>query len=585
VAAAIRTRRVTVYHSVPSLLRSLVAVDGGTFPDVRVVRLEGDRAAPADAVLHRRHFPAGSVLANGLGTTETGLCRQLRLRTGDPIPEGVLPVGWPVPGMEVAVVDDGGARLPAGEVGEIAVTGRRLALGYWGRPDLTAAAFAADPDDPALRTYRTGDLGRMDADGTLALLGRRDGGLKVDGVRVEPAEVEAHLLAIPGVIEAAVTTYAGRRGEGRLAAYLVVDGTGPGHIGIREHLLARLPAAMVPATLVFVASLPLTASGKLDRAALVPVAAAAGGRAPTADEAALIALWEEVLERPGIGLDDDFIAAGGDSLAAAELLAALEERAGHALPDGLLVRAPTVARMAAALRGEAAPAAAPGIVPLQPLGRGTPLVVVHGADFSTNTYAWLVRALGMGRPVWGLDAAPGGAASVAEVAGGHADAIAAAAPDGRVLLAGFCSGGVVAMEVARRLRAGGADVALLALIGVGGADFPGLLAPPALARWRSSQPAVPLRRRIGRIVHPEAMLVTLRGHRPARLPGTATLFLSGPGAGRYTADPSADWAALAERTEVVLLAGDDEGLMHEPGVGELARELAAAMDAADAGVV
>ncbi|HTI35270.1 MAG TPA: AMP-binding protein, partial [Miltoncostaea sp.] len=112
VAAAIRTRRVTVYHSVPSLLRSIVAVDGGTFPDVRVVRLEGDRAAPADAVLHRRHFPAGSVLANGLGTTETGLCRQLRLRTGDPIPEGVLPVGGPVPGVEVAVVDDGGARLP-----------------------------------------------------------------------------------------------------------------------------------------------------------------------------------------------------------------------------------------------------------------------------------------------------------------------------------------------------------------------------------------------------------------------------------------------------------------------------------------
>ena len=581
-AAAIRERRITIYHSVPSILRSLLAVDAGAFPDVRVVRLEGDRASAHDVELHRRRFGPGSILANGFGTTETGLCRQLRLATTDPVPAGILPIGYPVPDMEVRIVDEDGRALSPGKVGEIAVSSRYLALGYWRRPDLTEAAFRPDAVDPRRRVYRTGDLGRFEPDGCLAFLGRRDGELKVDGQRVEPAEVEAHLLSLPGVVEAAVTTYPGRRGEGRLAAYLVVDGTGPDHLALRERLAAMVPAAMVPATLMFVEALPLTDSGKLDRAALRPPVPRSAARAPSDEEAALIALWEQVLERRGIGVDDDFLSLGGDSLAAAELLAALEDRAGRPLPDGFLVRAPTVARMAAILRGDRGAPAAAGIVPLQPLGSGVPLVMTHGTDFSTNTYAWLVRALGMGRPIWGLDAPPRSTAPLGELADAHAAALLAARPEGPHLLAGFCSGGVVALEVARRLRERGAEVGLLALIGVGASDFPGLLPPEAVARQSATLPRTPVRRRVSRAIRRGDTTRTLmRGYAPARLPGAATLYLPARAVALYSDDPAADWAGLADRPDVVLLAGDDGDLLHEPVVGELARAIADAMASAE----
>ena len=337
-AEEVRARRITIYHSVPSIFRSLVAVDGGTFPDVRVVRLEGDRAQARDVALHRRHFPDTSILANGLGTTETGLCRQLRVAAGDPVPDGTLPVGYAVPGCAVEIVDDDGRAAPPGAAGEIAVRGRHLAAGYWGRADLTDAAFSHDPDESGVRIYRTGDLGRLRADGCLEYLGRRDGALKVLGRRVEPAEIEAHLLAVPGVVEAAVTTYPGRRGEGRLSAHLVVDGTGPDHLGIREALVARLPPAMVPATIVFADALPLTAAGKMDRSALAP-ARPAGGAIPSGPlEEMVTEVWREVLEHDAFGVHDDFLAVGGDSLAAAEVLAALEERLGRSVPQSLLVR-------------------------------------------------------------------------------------------------------------------------------------------------------------------------------------------------------------------------------------------------------
>lgn len=587
--AEVRSRRVTVYHSVPSIFRSMLALDDGGFPDVRVVRLEGDRASSLDVALHRGRFRPDSVLANGLGATETGLCRQLRLPASGPAPaEGALPVGFAVRDVEVDVVDPAGRPLPPGATGEIAVRSRHLALGYWGRPDLTAAAFAPDPADPAGRVYRTGDLGRLGPDGCLELLGRRDGELKVLGHRVEPSEVEAELLALPGVTEAAVTTYAGRRGEGRLAAHVVVDGAGLDHIGLGEALRARLPAHMVPATVAFVESLPLTAAGKVDRVALAPPPGAGVGAAG-ADEAGVVRLFERVLERPGIGRDDDFYAMGGDSLAAAELLAGLEALTGRGLSESLLVRAPTAAGLAAELRAGGGGRPAAGVAPLQPIGRGAPLVLVHGLDFSTNTYAWLVRRLGMARPVWGLDAPPGGGRFVAALARDHAAALRAAEPDGPHMLAAFCSGAIIAVEVARALRAEGADVPVLALIGIGAADFPGLVSPAAAARHRAQGRLLRRLRRDGPIGlarelrprrRPPAAVVVAR-HAPSRLPGAAALYLSAEATAPYSDDPLADWAGLADAVRVEVVPGPNEGLLEEPAVADTARWLRAAMDAAD----
>ena len=609
-AAEIRRRRITIYHSVPSILRSLLAVDGGAFGDVRVVRLEGDRASSRDVALHRGRFPPTSILADGLGTTETGLCRQLRLAAGDSVPGGILPVGQAVPGVDVEVVDPAGRPLPPGRIGEIAVRGRHLALGYWDRPDLTRAAFTCDADDPGLRSYRTGDLGRLAPDGLLEYLGRVDGGLKVLGRRVEPAEIEADLLVPPGVLEAAVTTYPGRRAEGRLAAHLVVDGGGLDHLAIREALVARLPAAMVPATIVFVDALPLTANGKVDRAALAPARRAVGAGPRDEVEAMVMEVWREVLERDDLGAHDDFLAAGGDALAAAEMLAALEERAGRPVPQSLLVRASTVAGVADELAGDAWHVG--GLVPLQPRGRGTPLVLVHGLDSSTNSYAWLVRSLGTGRPVWGLDAGDLEWASIDDVAREHAATLRATRSGSPHLLAGFCSGAIVALEVARRLRAEGSEGVLL-LIGVGAIDFPTLVSSPALARYRAARrpmgrlrrgltrgrgaglPPPALRRggflaiarriraaagRAGRRDASEPARRALRDHAPRPLSGDATLYLSAEATPLYSTDPARDWAGLADRLRVEILPGTNDDLLREPIVGELARRIRSAIETA-----
>ncbi len=149
-----RREQVTVFHSVPAIFRALVAA-GGTFPGVRVVRLEGDRASWADVTSFRRHFREDALLANGLGTTETGLACQFQVTGEMPVEEGVLPVGYPAPDVEIILLDDDGAPVPRGQVGEITVRSNYLAVGYLGEPDLTAARFRTEAD--GRRLYRTGE--------------------------------------------------------------------------------------------------------------------------------------------------------------------------------------------------------------------------------------------------------------------------------------------------------------------------------------------------------------------------------------------------------------------------------------------
>ncbi|MGE0027805.1 MAG: AMP-binding protein [Thermoleophilia bacterium] len=593
-AAAVRGRGATIYHSVPSILRSMVAVDGGLFPGVRVVRLEGDRATAADAALARRHFPA-AVIANGLGTSETGLCRQLRIGPGDPLPaDGPLPVGHRVPGVDAVVLDPRGSPAPAGDAGEIVVIGRHLALGYWEEPGLTAAAFSPDPADPARRRYRTGDLGRMQPDGCLEYLGRLDGGLKVGGRRVEPAEVEGHLLAIPGVREAVVATRPGRRGEGVLTARVVLAPGAPGPAELRAALRERLPAAMVPAEILPVGRVALTAAGKLDRAAVV----IDGRRTPVpprdADEERLVAIWRTVLERGDIGVHDDFAALGGDSLAAAELLAALEDE-GWRGADAALVRARTVAELARELRGEGPAAPGAGIAMLRAGGPEAPVVLAHGSHIGLAHYAALVPHLPGDRPVWGLEPPADGGATVRELAAAHAAALRTAAPGGPGLVAGFCSGAILAAEVARALRAAG-GAAPHALVGIDAGDIPGLVPRSGLARHRASRrPVARLRRHLA-LSRAERALATrvfvrdLRArpgdgpfgpgfHRPDRIPGPVLLVLSEEQTARWTDAPARDWSGLADAVDVRMVGASNGDLVREPAVGEVARLLGAAAGA------
>ncbi len=304
--------RVTIYHSVPSIFRE-VAASGRRFPALRVIRLEGDQAAHRDAALFKQAFDQRCVLVNGLGATECGLVRQFFVRRDTPISEEPLPVGYAVPDVDVAIVDDNGHRVGGDAIGEIVVTSAYLASGYWGRRDLTEAAFRATGSN-GVRAYRTGDLGRMAADGCVTHLGRKDFQAKIGGRQVDIGAVEAALQRLPGVRHAAARTHPSPVGQPVLCGYVV----GPIEADVpawRAALRGLLPDWSVPVTIRVLAALPLDANGKVDRKALPPPHSTAPNlptRPRTALEAAIAGLWASILEVPGIDLDIDFFAAGGE---------------------------------------------------------------------------------------------------------------------------------------------------------------------------------------------------------------------------------------------------------------------------------
>ena len=267
---------ITVLHSVPSVFRSLAwTLDGGDdLSRVRMVKLGGEPVLATDFELFRNRFPRDAVFHVGYGATEMNVMRQWFAGHETPWP-GASPLGHAVDGVEIVLLDEQG-RETAGE-GEIGVVSTTLAVGYWRDPERTAATFVPVPGRPGVRLYRTGDLGRILPDGCLLHLGRGDARLKVRGHRVETAEVEGELLAVPGVREAAVE---GRERDGavRLAAWVATDGRasldGP---ALRRALAERLPPAMVPTQIVLVAALPRTPGGKVDRRALPEAGATSPG--------------------------------------------------------------------------------------------------------------------------------------------------------------------------------------------------------------------------------------------------------------------------------------------------------------------
>ncbi len=382
----VRAQGVTAIMAVvPSVLRPILAEaeqsPGGVAP-LRLLLASGEPLPVADVRRARAVFGAGLRVVNQWGATECTMSSTLHTVADDEA-WPIAPVGVPIHNTRVFVLDPELEPVPAGVPGEAYIATPGLAHGYGGRPDLTAEKFIPDPFSaaPGARMYRVGDRVKRRRDGVLEFLGRVDQQVKVQGVRVEPGEVETALRAHPGVAAAAVVAREERPGEARLVAYVVAaEGADPSAAELRAYLADGLPPYMVPAAWVRLDALPLLPNGKLDRRALPDPDDAAAREEYTAPatptERELAEIWAEVLGAERVGATDDFFSLGGHSLLATRMISRVRRAFAVELPLRALFEAPTVAgtaaRIDAALRaGDGAEA--PPVVPAPRDGSPLPL--------------------------------------------------------------------------------------------------------------------------------------------------------------------------------------------------------------------
>ncbi|MCM6775667.1 amino acid adenylation domain-containing protein [Nocardia sp. CDC159] len=463
-ARLIRTGGCTVFQTAPAVLATLAP---DRVPGLEVVAVGG---APCPATLVREWAPHVR-LFNGYGPTEATV---MATETGALTAHEPVTIGRALPGMLAAVLDSRLRCAPAGARGELYLGGPALAHGYLHDPAGTAARFIANPFGGGDRLYRTGDLVGSRPDGAFEYLRRLDGQLELHGRRIEPTEIEAALLAVPGITAAAVTVADARRPGARLVGYVVAaEGIGFDAPAALRRLRDTLPAAMVPAMLIELDRMPLSGNGKIDRSALPPPAR---GTRPTREpqtelERLVATRYGAALGADNVGRDDDFFELGGNSLLAVAVSAEIAAATGVPVTVRWLYATPTVGALAARIAGydgrDADDDALGVLLPLRRKGTRPPLFCVHSAVPLAWCYAGLAQHI-TDRPVYGLQAAVltsgADAATIDELVDDYLDAIRAVQPQGPYHLLGWSLGGQIAHALAVRLRADGEEVAVLAML-------------------------------------------------------------------------------------------------------------------------
>ncbi|KAA5835173.1 amino acid adenylation domain-containing protein [Saccharopolyspora hirsuta] len=549
-AAELDRERITHLHIPPSVLATVPKVP---LPHLRHL-ITGAEPCPVELL---EFFGRDRTMINAYGPTEATVDITWAHATADDHP---VPIGRPLRGVAVHVLDAHLRPVPVGVAGELYAAGPGIALGYRDRPGLTAQRFVADPfGPPGGRLYRTGDLARWRADGQLEYLGRADDQVKVRGFRIEPGEIEAVLAAHPDVEQARVVLREDRPGDRRLVGY-VVSTAAPADL--RQHVRDVLPEYMVPSAVVALDEIPLTRNGKLDHARLPrPFTAVGGGRKPRSPREELLCdLFAEVLGVDEVGIDDGFFELGGHSLLATQLVGRIREVLGADLGVQAVFRSSTVAELAEHL--DEGGSSFDVLLELRG-GEGVPLFCVHPATGLSWCYSGLLRHTEM--PLYGLQlrGADGGSDlpdSLEELASDYADQLQKVRPQGPYHLLGYSLGGNIAHAVAAELQSRGERVGLVALLDSSTADI-GLDEQEVLARLfddvvgdaergdadhQRARIAAALRDGVLDVLPPEhvpsavdAIVNAIRisaGHRPAVLDGDVLLVTS-----RSNPDLRADW--------------------------------------------
>ncbi len=462
----------TLVNTVPSLMAAFLE-HGSLPPSVETAVFCGE-TLPQD-VAAKVHRQAGvRRVVNAYGPTEDTV-----YSTATDVQPGDRPTcGRPLAGTQVYLLDSDLKMVPRGEAGEICLGGVGLARGYLGREDLTRERFVQYPFGPSgpPRVYRTGDLGRWEADGSLQHLGRIDDQIKLHGVRIEPGEIEDALVRHPDVDRAAVALRERTTGGKSLVGYVVrKPGRDPSTGALRDALRKTLPEPMVPSTFIKLEELPLNSNGKLDRSRLPAPQALVSDSGPLSqDERDLAEIWRDLLNLQDIpGPDDDFFDLGGDSLLAFQLFDRITARFGTELPPSLLVQASTL--RALALWIDAAEfVEGRVVVEFHVDGTKTPCFYVQSGAGGILTLRNFASAFGADQPLYGIqafrddDVEAGQILSVASTAADCLPIVRQRQPRGPYFIAGHSIGGHIAFELACLLEAEGEAVAYL-----------GLLDPPA----------------------------------------------------------------------------------------------------------
>ena len=516
---AIRDFQISILFAFPALLRSVMASSPSRAGDeLRLVRVGGDTTLWSDVAALRAWMKPNTSIQIVYAATEAPMMQWFVAAMASESEERV-PIGYPLSGNALAVVDENGAPTPAGDLGELLVQSPYVALGTWSQgrfhagyqpqatrepqvahepqaahapqaahetpvTHLTHAAQEVGAGDPGLREFRTGDLVRRRPDGLFDRLGRKDRQVKIRGARVELDGVETAIRRHPAVRDVGVVVRTdGQSGLAKLVAYVQPDNTAPPQLPRELGLMMRrvAPAHMRPWRYYLTPAIPRLPNSKLDTKGLLaldtqrswaestpsPADADTSWIGTDPIEITVARIWRDTLGLQLTCPEDDFFDLGGDSLRAITMTFELEKALGRNLPTNLISQAPTFAAFCSRLK-ENAPVAYCPLVTLKP-GQGTPLFFIHGVGGGVMELFSICRRMSWPGPVIGiqargLDGCDRPHESVEEMADEYITAIRTQQPDGPYFLCGYSFGGLVAFEVARRLSTDAAEVAFVGLL-------------------------------------------------------------------------------------------------------------------------
>ena len=481
------TEKVTVLNQTPSAFYQLIRADKKLYTinklNLRFVIFGGEALNLSNLQpWFDRHGDRSPQLVNMYGITETTVHVTYRpINTIDLNSPGSV-IGFPIPDLQLYLLDSDLEQVAVGNEGEIYVGGAGVARGYYNRPELTAQRFIPNPfsDRPEAKLYKSGDLARYLDNGDLEYLGRIDNQVKIRGFRIELGEVEAKLTQHPQVEKCVVLAKEDFSGSQILVGYIrSQDNSIIETSNIREFLAQRLPEYMIPAAFISVDVFPLTDHGKLDRRALLKMNAnrqqPSKAIAPNSElEITLVRIWSEVLNIKTIGIRDSFFDLGGHSLLAISLFNKIEQELGKNIPVSAIFQAPTIEELARYIEDESVykqDKLGSLLVPLQPCGTKPPIFLVHGGAGEIYLYRELAKHLDPDQPVYGIE--PIGTYdcqtplfTIEAMATRYIAEIKTLQPTGPYLLGGYCLGGQVVYEMTQILQKQGEQVKMLALIDV-----------------------------------------------------------------------------------------------------------------------